>query len=152
MQEREITIKVYSAGWLQKAMALIGLCGLYVIVRHAGKTFAAFQGRHIWYASVALIPVLAILFYSCMQALIWQVPLNTKTIQIRSLSGIRQFSISDIIRLERRRGRWVGGRLRLFFFNHPAKVVPAIVGDLDDLSNHIERYLGDRHTPRLPGS
>lgn len=49
--------------------------------------------------------------------------------------------MSDIVGMERSRGRWVGGHLKLVFADQSTKIIPALVGDLDDLWHLIRSRL-----------
>lgn len=66
--------------------------------------------------------------------LVWRARLNATTIEIRSLRGVLKRRISELSQPDR-----VAGRPSLVFADGSKRTIPAVVGDLDDLLNVIER-------------
>jgi hypothetical protein len=117
-----------SASWLLKGIALLTL---YIFLGHPSVYLALWEGKN-WYAIVLGIVMVPFLLFWAAQALVWRVRLSSSTIEIRSLRGLLTKSILDISDLER-----TPGRISVAFRDGSRRVIPAIVGDLDDLLQQI---------------
>lgn len=134
-------IKVFSSPWAQRALSLVPIWLLYIIFRHPEQVFLELRHKHLWWVIAVLVPAIPIMLCTSLKAWVWRVRINKSTIHIRSLSGTLSRPLSDIIGMERSRGHWVGGRLKLVFADQSTKIIPALVGDLDDLSHLIRSQL-----------
>jgi hypothetical protein len=119
-----------SPNLILKAMAVLLL---YVLLGHPSIYPRIWEQRN-WYV-LALIPVVGpLLLVTSVRMLLWRVRLRSTSIRIRSVAGILERPYNEITSIER-----VPGQLRLTFTDGLRKVIPSLVGDLDQLRTEIER-------------
>jgi hypothetical protein len=113
---------------------------LYVLLGHPSIYPRLWEQRN-WYV-LALLPVVGpLLLVTSIRMLVWRVRLGCSAIRIRSVVGVVEHAYSEITHIER-----VPGQLRLTFQNGTRKVIPSLIGDLDQLRTEIERRRGgERH-------
>jgi hypothetical protein len=124
-----------SPNWLLKGMAV---CSLYIFLGHPHAYVTVWE-RKAWLA-IAMGPiVIPILLMWAIQVLVWRVRIDSATIEIRSLRGTLKKPLSEISSLER-----TEGRISVAFIDGSRRVIPSIIGNLDELLHQIASR---RHLP-----